>query len=502
MKKAIVYLRVSTEEQAEKGFSIPAQREECIRMALQLGCSEKDIYVFSDEGVSGSVIERPRLMASLELLRKGGIDYYITMDTSRLSRNVSHQLMLVDEIKKSGTDLIFIRNNYQDNPEGRFQITIMAAVDEYERARLKLRTEMGKRAKAKQHLLTHNPGIYGYSFDVKSDSLYINEEQARIIRLMYDWLIEEDMGASEISDRLNEIGIPSPRMKLWNRVTVRRILSNRSYTGTLYIRRYDTREYHLNKYKKPGEKVKVSERPRDEWIDIGIPQIIDESTWEKAQCILKKRKRKAEVNGNNAEYMLSSLLTCARCGSRLHGKHVKSSGKDYIYYMCSGRSSEKCCDLSLINRDELERIVWECIKKRIIESLRRGCSINGIFEKVKAFIRQCEEMLLYELENAKAERLRLITIYQKGYIMEEEMQNKLCILDERIRDLETSLEEKRNSKTYSNDNINKIFDSKNIYNNIEELLNQTDEKSRKHIISSLLVNIKVNEEELIIISRI
>jgi site-specific DNA recombinase len=171
---------------------------------------EDEVFIFSDEGVSGAILERPQLMASLELLKKGGINYYITMDTSRLSRNVSHQLMLVDEIKRRGAELVFLRNSYQDNPEGRFQITIMAAVDEYERARLKLRTEMGKRAKAKQHLLTHNPGIYGYNFDIKTDCLYINEEQAKIVNQMYSWLIDGDMGPSEISDRLNEIGVPSP----------------------------------------------------------------------------------------------------------------------------------------------------------------------------------------------------------------------------------------------------------------------------------------------------
>ena len=172
---ALVYLRVSTEDQAEKGYSIQAQRTEGINKAIELGCSPENIHVFADEGVSGAILERPQLMAALDMIRKrdNNIRYFICYDSSRLSRNASHQLIIVDEIKKREVQLIFLKNSYQDNAEGRFQLTVMAAVDEYERARLKLRTEMGKRAKASQHKLTHNPGLYGYDFDPKTDTLSI-----------------------------------------------------------------------------------------------------------------------------------------------------------------------------------------------------------------------------------------------------------------------------------------------------------------------------------------
>jgi site-specific DNA recombinase len=132
MKKAVIYLRVSTEEQAEKGFSIDAQRDECIQKAQELGC--EGIIEYIDEGVSGSILERPMLINAMEEMKNRIIDFFICFDSSRLSRNVSHQLILIDTIKKYGTKLVFVRNNYEDTAEGRFQITIMAAVDEYERA--------------------------------------------------------------------------------------------------------------------------------------------------------------------------------------------------------------------------------------------------------------------------------------------------------------------------------------------------------------------------------
>lgn len=504
MKKAIAYLRVSTEEQADKGFSIQAQREECIKKALELGCNIENIMIFSDEGVSGAVLERPQLMASLELMKKGGINYFITMDTSRLSRNVSQHLILIDEIKRCGTELIFLRNSFKDNPEGRFQITIMAAVDEYERARLRLRTEMGKRAKAKQHLLTHNPGIYGYNFDIKTDCLYINEEQANIVKLMYHWFIEEDMGPSEICSILNEMGIQSPRGKLWSRVTVRRMLANESYTGILYIRRFDTREYHLNKYKKRSEKVKVVERPRNEWIDIKIPQIIEKGIWQKAQEKLNEYKRTTRRSSIKEEYMLSSIMRCAECGSYLNGKLVRSRDKDYRYYICPARNKKaenKNCSLKTINSEKIEERIWAVIKGRILNKATNNMNLKKIIEKVKKNIGKKTELLSYEIENANKEASRIITLFQKGYINEEEMKNRLDKLNDKITLLRNRGEnigyelDSRRKKLY------KMINEKNIYNIIESILKEMDNTGKNHIIKISVKEIVVSSNSITIKSR-
>ncbi|HYE12784.1 MAG TPA: recombinase family protein, partial [Patescibacteria group bacterium] len=345
--KALVYLRVSTEEQVEKGFSMQAQRTECVNKAIELGCVAEDIHIFSDEGVSGAVLERPQLMAALNMLKIRSNDkrFFICYDSSRLSRNAAHQLIIIDEIKKREAQLIFIKNSYEDNAEGRFQLTVMAAVDEYERARLRLRTEMGKRAKASQHKLTHNPGLYGYDFDPKTDTLSINEEHSKHLKLMFELVIDESMGPAEIAEKLNESDIPSPRMKQWNRVTVRRILTNPSYLGILYIRRYDTRDCHLNKYRSKGEKIKIKEKPQCDWVPIQIPQIIDIDIWKKAQNKLKKSTRSSKKN-ENFDFILTPLLRCGICGGAMNGKSIYKGENCYRYYICSGKYNqmkEKSC---------------------------------------------------------------------------------------------------------------------------------------------------------------
>lgn len=503
---ALVYLRVSTEEQAEKGYSIQAQRTEGVNKAIELGCSLENIHIFSDEGVSGAVLERPQLMAALDMLKKGSsdIEFFICYDSSRLSRNAAHQLIIIDEIKKRNAQLIFLKNNYQDNAEGRFQLTVMAAVDEYERARLKLRTEMGKRAKAAQHKLTHNPGLYGYDFDPITDTLSINNEHAQNLRLIFNLLTEEHKGPAEIAEKLNASDVPSPRMKQWSRVTVRRILSNPSYLGILYIRRYDTRDCHLNKFKKKGEKIKIKEKPRNEWVPVQIPQIIDIDTWEKAQNILKKSAHSSKKK-DRADFLLTPLLRCGICGSPFNGKSVVKGSSTYRYYICTGKyknlKAEKC-DASLLRADNVEKTMWDYIFNKICFFISKEID----FEKViKEYIAEKEydiKNIFSKKEKAKNEKDRIMTIYQKGYINEDEMKKKLDSHEKKVAKL--NVEAVRKSENYAVfiERLKKDWSGDNIPYIIEGILNNLNIEDKKLIIGFLVSEINVAGNKISIKGRL
>lgn len=502
---ALVYLRVSTEEQAEKGYSIQAQRTEGVNKAIELGCSPENIHVLGDEGVSGAVLERPQLMAALDMLKKGynNIDFFVCYDSSRLSRNAAHQLIIIDEIKKCGTQLIFIKNSYQDNAEGRFQFTVMAAVDEYERARLKLRMEMGKRAKASQHELTHNPGLYGYDFDSKTDTLNINEEHAQNLRLIFRLLTEEHMGPAEIAENLNNLDIPSPRMKQWNRVTVRRILSNPSYLGILHIRRYDTRDCRLNKFKKKGEKIKVKERPRDEWVPIQIPQIIDKGTWEKAQNILKKSKTISK-NRIKADFLLTPLLKCGICGGAMNGKSIASGNSVYRYYICTGKYKdikEKGCEAMLIRAEDIENAIWDNIYRSICFFISKKEDFGNTIDKYISDKENYIKNIFSKMEKANNEKERIIIMFQKGYINEEEMKKKLENQGKKIEELRAAITRKgeqdadfisRVKTDLSNDKLSYIM---------KDILNRLDSKGRKLILELLVSEITIIYNTISIIVR-
>jgi site-specific DNA recombinase len=471
--------------------------------AVELGCSPENIYIFSDEGVSGAVLERPQLMAALDMTRRreNNIRYFICYDSSRLSRNAAHQLIIVDEIKKSGAQLIFLKNSYQDNAEGRFQLTVMAAVDEYERAKLKLRTEMGKRAKAGQHMLTHNPGIYGYNFDTRTDTLSINEEHAQNLKHIFALLIEERRSPAEIAEKLNALGVPSPRLKQWSRVTVRRMLSNPSYLGILYIRRYDTRDCHLNKFKKKGEKVKVKEKPRDEWIPVKIPQIIDRDTWEKAQVILKKSRSSGRKRCRE-DSILDSLIKCGICGSTMNSKITVKGSAEYRYYICSEKYKEKSCEADIIRADDIEKAIWEQIYDSICIFIKNEADIE---KAIEGYISETEndiENILRKKEKAILEKERIITMFQKGYIKEDEMCRKLNCNEKSLTKLDEAMARKSEKDTVLIERLKKDCRKENLPYIIQDILIRLDSKDRRYILRLLISEIVVSGNKISIKGRL
>lgn len=504
--KAIIYLRVSTEEQAERGFSIHAQREECTKKAIELGCDIASIIEYSDEGISGSILERPALISALSLLKTDDeVKYFICLDSSRLSRNVSHQLIIVDEIKKSSTQLLFIKTSYDDTPEGRFQLTVMSAVDEYERARLRFRSELGKRAKASKHLLTHSPGLYGYDYNKDTDLLSINEEEAKNIRLMYRWAIEAEIGSNAIAQRLNDLGVPTKKNKLWQKTTVKRILSNTAYKGTLYIRRYDATDVKFNKYKEEAEKVKRKERPQEEWIGVSVPIIIDEDTWNKVQEIMISARRKWR-SYSKAEYLLSALCRCGLCGSTMHGNLISSKNKKRRYYVCTARSPGIVgmgkCTLSFTNADIVEQLVWE----KVVSWLKNPDELekeikSGLPDDIGEREKRLKELEV-DINNLNKEKEKVATMYQKSLIDElsaEKRLKEINVRDTTLKQLQQSLYNEINVVSISNQELACIRD---ISSRVINMLDKLDFEDRYSIVRSLVEEVVVTNETVIIKAKI
>jgi len=153
---AIIYIRVSTEEQVKHGYSLSGQEEACLEKAKEIGAGT---LIFKDEGITGAVLERPGLQGALEACKNPECKHFIVYDPDRLSRKLAHQLMLVDTIEKAGCQLEFVNFEWTDTPEGRLFYSLRGAIAEYEREKFKVRSKFGKLSKARSGLLTHNPRI-------------------------------------------------------------------------------------------------------------------------------------------------------------------------------------------------------------------------------------------------------------------------------------------------------------------------------------------------------
>lgn len=325
-----IYVRVSTDQQAEKGYSIDTQLEACRKYALELGAT--DIEEFVDDGYSGEFIDRPALSKMREQLVQKKFDLVIAYAPDRLARKTIHLLILSEEISKAGAERKFASVNFEATSEGELMYKFQGIVAEYEKEKIKERTMRGKRGKAAKGLVISNTHPFGYIFDQERNTYNINESEAKIIKLIFDFIVQEKMGTARVCKELNARGIPSPRGKrTWIVSSIHRILTNTLYKGIIYSMKYKYEKIGLNKRKR-------TLRPEGEWIPIKVPPIIDQVTWQAAQKQLQENKTCAKRNLKH-DHLLNGLVVCAKCGRDMVISY--SGSKEAIsYYTClSQRSS-------------------------------------------------------------------------------------------------------------------------------------------------------------------
>lgn len=368
LKKAAIYVRVSTDMQAEKGYSIDTQLEACRKAARELGANS--IQEFVDDGYSGEYIDRP----AMEQLRKGvkakEFDIVIVYDPDRLARNLAHQLIITEEIEQSGAQLKFVSVTFEQSPEGKLFYSIRGAVSAYEKEKIKERTMRGKRGKLESGKLVFNPHTYGFDWDTDKCMYVIKENEAKVIRLIYDLCINEHLGTRAIAIRLNEMAIPTARNTIWNPGTVYKILNNEVYHGTHYGLKY----YHKKTGLKEETRIK---RDRSEWIPVNVPAILDKETWEKAQNQLQINKSRSTRN-TKRDYLLQHLLYCSRCKRPISVYYSGTGRKEY--YWCNSHREPfhgQGCGARMIKVDIVEDFVWEHVVNLCTSKQRLGTYIKA-----------------------------------------------------------------------------------------------------------------------------
>ncbi len=451
--RAIVYTRVSTDEQAQKGYSLDAQAEACRARAVSLGASE--ILLFSDEGVSGSLLHRPGLDAALDAVRRNDASVFICTEPDRLSRKLSHQLLLTDEIERSGSVIEFVAFNWDSGPEGRLFYAIKGALAEYERHKILERTRAGKVQKALLGELTHSPNTYGYVFDSVSDHLAVSAVDAPVVRYAFDLVAWSGAGPSDVSLRLNSLGIPSPRGRMWSRTTVGRMLRNSAYAGTMYLRRFNTEGKGQNKFRQSKDRVRVRQRPQDQWIPVKVPALVDEATWNKAQASLDAARR-CRPNLARRRYLLRGLVLCGNCGQTMHGSTVSAHGVKRSYYVCTAKSpglpGRTPCPQPYFPATLLEEAVWAAVAPLLVlpalgeqpavssgtaESAERGRKDSPGEGDIAGSERALAE---HAFTRAVQERDRLIDMRQRGIIDVSAMDTRMRTVQERLSRAREALE--------------------------------------------------------------
>jgi site-specific DNA recombinase len=454
-----IYARVSTERQ-EREQTIDSQLAVLRTWAVEHGHTLEPEHVYADEGYSGSRLDRPGLDRLRDAAREAEFVAVAVLSPDRLARRYAYQVLLIEELRRVGCQVVFLLHPISEDPNDQLLLQIQGAVAEYERAVLGERFRRGRlqRARAGQYLAGgHAP--YGYRYIRKREGLpghlVIDEAEAEVVRALYQWLVDEQLSLRQILGRLN-FGSWRPRSgsRRWSSSLVHHILSDPIYTGIAYANRY--RAVPPKKPRGPhgprtSERCSHALRPRDEWIPVPVPAILDQATYARAQEQLARNAKLSFRHNTRYRYLLRCLLTCGTCGLAMSGKTYPATATqpERRYYTCNGKdrllsARDRPCPRRPVKADELEAVVWEHLTALLQDPARLLAQFEAAVQAGRegdAREQAEQRRITARLERLGRQDARLVDAYQAEVITLEELAERRASLAQQRRILTEQYEQ-------------------------------------------------------------
>jgi len=357
-------------------LSIASQLDALQKAAEDSGYDLPAEFLFIDDGYSGSTLDRPALDRLRDLVNEGALDVVLIYAPDRLARHYAYQVVVLEEFKRAGCEVRFLNHAFGQSPAEQMLLQIQGVFAEYERALIKERTRRGRLFAARQGRVNWggNPP-YGFRYIRKTETapqqLVVSETEVAIVQQLYRWLVEEELSSYAIQKRLTERQVPTRgnNTQGWCQSSVIKILRNPLYKGEAAYNRSqqaDTTRPRGSKGLKdirPGNNRSRIARPREEWITVRVPALVDPDLWESAQAQLAHNRERATRNNTKHDYLLRGLLVCGRCGRRLIGVWSRVSGGRY---MCSARvprSAPWSCIGRSVAAARVEPLIWNYVQE-------------------------------------------------------------------------------------------------------------------------------------------
>lgn len=351
-----IYVRVSTQQQAEKGYSLQTQEDACRKKAEEMGATS--IKIYKDDGFSGSYLERPALDNLRDAIDNKMHDAVIVYDVDRLSRDTMLLLLITEQIEQSGAKLLFVNSQYDNTPEGKLFYEIKGSFAKYEKMRIQDRFARGRRGKLRRGLPIMDSHVYGYDF---VDGQYvINEKEADVVRMIFDYYINHVGGQKNIIKLLQDKGIPSPQgSTTWRASVICNLLRREQYTGNYYAQKVYRKKTGINK-------TTDIKRDPSEWIPMTCPAIISRETFEQAEE-KRNRNRIQKIREGKYQSLLQGVAYCGVCGRKIAFKHHHEEGKnDYDFYKCNSLiKPNKPCGNRMMQAFVIDTLAWEGLKSKL-----------------------------------------------------------------------------------------------------------------------------------------
>jgi site-specific DNA recombinase len=459
--KVGIYVRVSTEEQAKEGFSIAAQLNK-----LRSYCSFEEMKIeheYIEEGWSGKNMERPQLKRLIKDIEKDKINTVVVVKLDRLTRSVRDLNALIELFDTRNIQFHSTSEKIDTTTAtGRFFVNLMGSIAQLERETIIERVKDGMAQMVREG---KSPGsIIPYGYKVVDTKYYIIEEEAKIIRDMYDWFVK-GMSVNAIAKKLTDNHIKTPTGKTnWNRGTVRKILSNDHYIGRLTWGTTINEDSH--------------------------EAILDEITFHKSLKLINIRKE-SQPSEFWGKYPFSGVLRCGKCGARMSGKLNHNKSKySVVYYRCANAPIGEC-DAKTIREDTFEKIFLKFLTFYVNNEKELALLLESTPpEKENKVDRKLIEQ---DLRSIKKQISNLYSLFAKGTLNPDTIEKQIIPLEETEKHLMSQLEEIEEELPKLT--LDEFKDkAKNITLNFEH--SSTDKK--KEMIHDLFHKITINDKTIVV----
>ena len=494
-KRVAAYCRVSTDNEDQANSFESQQRY--FRQYIERNPDWELYAIFADEGISGTnTKKRKEFNRMIECAKNGDFDLIITKEISRFARNTLDSIFYTRDLKKHGVGVIFLNDNINTlDGDAELRLAIMSSIAQEESRKTSERVKWGQKRQMEQGVV-FGRSMLGY--DVKDGKMTINEEGAKIVRLIFHKFVDEGKGTHVIARELREEGIEPMRVKEWQNTVILRVIRNEKYCGDLVQKKTYTPDFlsHEKKYNRGQEEFVIIKDHHE--------PIISRELFDKANRILDAKSLSQEGKAKHSNrYPFSGKIKCGRCGASYVARYkTRKDGSRYKAWRCyeaanHGRphtdkagNQVGCSGESIRNEDAIYLLYLVCRELKI----NRQKVVDNLTKTIDAVMRidltgTSTSALSEKIEEAKKKRTGLIDLYTSGDIDKTEFTALRAKYDEDIEKLKSTMEGTRQQQTMILKQQELMTDIKNA---IDELINgiQYEDEYYTQILDKMVINDK------------
>ena len=494
-RKVVAYCRVSTDNEDQANSFESQQRY--FRQYIERNPDWELYEVFADEGISGTnTKKRKEFNRMIACAKNGDFDLIVTKEISRFARNTLDSIFYTRDLKKHGVGVIFMNDNINTlDGDAELRLAIMSSIAQEESRKTSERVKWGQKRQMEQGVV-FGRSMLGY--DVKDGKMYINEDGAKVVRLIFHKFVNEGKGTHVIARELREEGIKPMRVKEWQNTVILRVIRNEKYCGDLVQKKTYTPDFLSHE-----KKVNLGQ---EEFVIIKDHHepIISRELFDKANRILDEKSLSQEGKAKHSNrYPFSGKIKCGCCGSSYVARYkTRKNGSRYKAWRCleaarhgsphvdKAGNQVGCSGLSIRNEDatHIMYLVTSSLKYNkekitnnllaIIQSIIAMDTAGTDSEKLKSQIKAIEQ-----------KRTNLIDLYTSGDITRDEFSAAKAKCENEIAELQSvigSIDKQREMIEKQQELVDEITEAMN------ELINgvEYEDDFYKEILDKMVVNDK------------